>query len=233
MRTPVNDPPPIHTEDRELTPLFDPLYYATRVLIGFSQGVFKQLPRGKYKWSPSIEDTEVIITDTAPITLEALSFRPVILTTRGQANFMNSTMKSLEQVNTNTGHQVFRDIIQGSITFNCLSKNGVEASRLAWFLSSQVKALRVFLQRQGPFARIGHDVILQGEQPAGILVRDSADGGAVNVPVTIPFFMPYKWEVQEPAFIHDSTRVELVHKNTNDEEDTLKSYTITNEVQND
>ena len=178
------------------------------------------------------EETEILITDSMPITNEALSFRPAIITMQGQASFLNTAMRSLESVNVLTGHHVHRDLVQGNVTFNCVSRNGVEASRLAWFLASQIKALRVFLQRQGPFARIGHDVIIMGEQPAGLLVSDPVDGGAFNVPVSVPFFMPYKWEVREPAFIHDSTRVELIHKNKSDNEDTQQSYTITNEVQN-
>ena len=232
MRVPTTDKPPVYKEDREINPLFDPLYYATRVLVGFTQGLFKQLPKGQYHWSPSFEETEIVITDQIPITIESLSSRPAIITMQGQASFLNSTMRSLEQVNIHTGNHVFRDLIQGSVTFNCVSRSGVEASRLAWFLSSQIKALRVFLQRQGPFARIGHDVILMGEQPAGLLVSDPVDGGAFNVPVNVPFFMPYKWEVREPAFVHDSTRVELTTKNRSDDEDSQESYNLTNEVQN-
>lgn len=232
MRVPVTDSSPIHSEDREINPLFDPLYYSTRVLVGFTQGLFKQLPKGRYNWSPSFEETEIVITDQIPITIESLSSRPAIVTMQGQSNFLNTTMRSLEQVNVLSGNHVFRDLIQGSITFNCVSRNGVEASRLAWFLASQIKALRVFLQRQGPFARIGHDVIIMGEQPAGLLISDPVDGGAFNVPVNVPFLMPYKWEVREPAFIHDSTRVELTVNNNNDNEDTQESYNITNEVQN-
>ena len=232
MRVPVTSSPPIYTEDREVSPLFDPLYYSTRILIGFTQGLFKELPKGQYKWSPSPEETEIMITDSMPITTESLALRPAIITMQGQSTFLNTTMKSLESVNVNTGHQVYRDLIQGNITFNCVSRSGVEASRIAWFLSSQIKALRVFLQRQGPFAQIGHDVIIMGEQPAGLLVSDPVDGGAFNVPVSVPYFMPYKWEVREPAFTHDSTRVELTHINKSDDEDTQQSYTIKNEVQN-
>ncbi len=232
MRTPDTSSAPIDRDNREVSPLFDPMYHSTRVLVGFAQGLFKQLPKGQYKWSADPEVTEITITDQMPITNESLSFRPAIITMQGQSSFMNTTMRSLESVNVHTGHHVFRDIIQGSATFNCVSRNGVEASRLAWFLSSQIKALRVFLQRQGPFVRIGHDVIIMGEQPAGLLLSDPSDGGAFNVPVNVPFFMPHKWEVREPAFIHDSTRVELTHKNKSDDEDTQQSYTITNEVQN-
>ena len=230
MRSPITSAPPIKKEDRELSPLFNPLYYATRVLVGFTQGLFRQLPKGQYHWSPDPQETEIVITDMLPITTESLSMRPAILTMQGQANFLNSTMRSLEGVNVSTGHHVFRDIINGNVTFNCVSKNGVEAARLAWFISSQIKALRVFLQRQGPFVRIGHDVIIMGEQPAGLLVHDPTDGGAFNVPVSVPFFLPHKWEVREPAFVHDSTRVELIHKKQNGDSAAQESFIITNEV---
>ena len=232
MRSPTTAKPPINKADREISPLFDPMYFATRTLVGFTQGLFNQLPPGQYHWSSDPDETEIVITDAMPITIESLSMRPAIITMQGQAGFLNSTMRSLEGINVGTGHHVFRDIIQGSATFNCVSRNGVEASRLAWFVASQIKALRVFLQRHGPFVRIGHDVNILGEQPAGLLVNDPSDGGAYNVPVSVPFFLPYKWEVREPAFMHDVSSVQLTHANKTQEGDTDVSFKITSEVNN-
>ena len=179
-----------------------------------------------------MEDTEIIITDQDAITAEAVANTPSIITIQGQANFMNLALNSSEGINISTGNSLHRDIISSSILFNCISKNGVEASRLAWFLASQIKALRTFLQRQGPFVRIGHDVIIGAEQPSKGLVNDLVDGGAVNVVVSVPYHIPFKWEVREPAFIHDNTRVELHQQAINNEDEIVSSFEIKNEVNN-
>lgn len=232
MRVPHTQTPPIMPEYRVASPMFDPLYHSTRLLLGFTQGLFKVLPRGQYKWSPVMEETEIIITDQDAITAEVVANTPAILTIQGQASFMNISMNSKEMSNMHTGNDIFRDVVTSTMTFNCISKNGVEASRLAWFLASQIKALRVFLQRKGPFVRIGHDVIIGAEQPSKGLVNDLVDGGAVNVVVSVPYFLPFMWEVRAPTFIHDNTRVELHQQVLNVEDDMVSSFEIQNEVNN-
>ena len=225
MRAPATTSPNFHPMYREVDPMFNPMYHAVRILVGFTQGLFRYLPEGKYKWSPDPEKSEIMITDLMPITSQSITQRPAILTMMGQASFTNSAMRSVEGVNPSTGHTVFRDLITSSVTFNCISRNGVEAGRLAWFLASHIKSLRIFLQRTGPFARIGHDVILLGEQPAGLIIQDQADGGAVNVPVSVPFLLAHKWEVREPASLHETTRVNL-QSEEHGGQSPITSYTI-------
>lgn len=191
---------PVDPEDRENNPFWDPLYHATRILLAFAQGLFKSLPNGQYHWSEDPEITEILITDQAPITSSVLNHRPAIVTVRGQAQFLNLHMGSFEDQDHLSGNKKFRDIISGSVTFNCLARVGVEASRIAWFIGSHVKYLRAFLQQQGPFTQIGQDVMLMGESPPGMLLQDPAEEGTINMPVVVPFFFPHRWEVKDPTF---------------------------------
>jgi len=220
---------PIYRDDQEVDPLYNPIYGATRALVGFTQGLFKHLPSGRYRWSSDPNQTEIMISDLMPITSEMLSFRPAVLTMTGQVSFGNTAQASLQDVNPKTGHKVYRDVLSSTVTFNCISRNGIEASRIAWFIAHHVKSLRVFLQRNGPFLRIGHDVMILGEQPAGLIVQDAADGGAINVPVAVPFALAHKWEVREPSYEHDTTHVNLTTIGVGDSRAT-NSYQITNEV---
>jgi hypothetical protein len=183
-------------DERVADPLYDPIYHANRTLIGFVQGLFKALPEGKYTWSEDPELTEILITDAAPITLEVLTARPCIVAVRGAVQYANTAMNSLEYVDHQTGIRSFRDVVAGSIT-----KNGVEAARLAWFVASHIKALRHLLQRKGPFIHIGQDVSVMGEMQPGGLVQDPSDSGAVNVPVILQFTVAHRWEVLSPALI--------------------------------
>ncbi len=195
--------------ERVNDPMFDPLYHANRVIIGFLQGLFKELPEGRYSWSPDPEQTEILITDAAPITSEVLTARPCLVTVRGQAQYGNIHMNSLDYADPKTMTRSFRDVVSSSITINCISKNGVEASRLAWFVGSYIKALRHLLHREGPFVRIGHDVMVMGEMPPGSLLRDPSDVGAVSVPVIVQFVIAHRWEVREPALIANEISVKI------------------------
>lgn len=200
-------------DERVLDPLYDPIYGANRTLVGFVQGLFKALPEGKYTWDEDPELTEILITDAAPITAEVLTARPCIVSVRGQVQYANTAMNSLEYIDHQTGITSYRDVVAGSITLNCLSKNGVEAARLAWFVASHIKALRHLLQRKGPFIHIGQDVMVMGEMQPGGLVQDPADSGAVNVPVILQFTLAHRWEVRDPALIAQEINVKI---NTNE-----------------
>jgi hypothetical protein len=207
MRAPVNEPVRIDRDARTADPLFDPMYHANRVIVGFMQGLFRSLPAGGYTWSPDPEQTEITITDAAPITAQALTQRPCIVTVRGQVSYVNNAMNSFEGMDPYTGRRAFRDLLSSSFAINCMSKNGVEAARLAWFVASHIKALRHMIQRSGPFALIGQDVTVMGEMQPGGLVQDPADSGAVNVPVIVPFIVQHRWEVQEPSLKAGGIRV--------------------------
>lgn len=216
MPIPSTSRPGFIRDERVLDPLYDPVYHANRTVIGFVQGLFKALPDGRYTWDEDPELSEILITDAAPITSEVLTARPSIVAVRGQTQFANTAMNSLEYVDHRTGIRSFRDVVAGSITLNCLSKNGVEASRLAWFTASHIKALRHLLQRKGPFVHIGQDVMVMGEMQPGGLVQDPSDSGAVNVPVILQFTVAHRWEVRSPALIAEDIRVNI-NKNSSDE----------------
>ena len=216
--------------ERVRDPLFDPLYHANRVVIGFLQGLFKSLPEGRYTWSEDPEQTEILITDAAPITSEVLTARPCIVTVRGQSQYANVTMNSMDYVDPRTQTRAFRDVISSSITINCISRNGVEASRLAWFVGSYIKALRHLLHREGPFLRIGHDVMIMGEMPPGALLQDPSDVGAVNVPVIIQFVIAHRWEVREPSLTASEIRVNIDETPKNSEDGPQRTIIIEEEA---
>ena len=88
--------PGIRPEAREYDPLYDPVYYAVRSLIGFCQGLFKSVPDGRYRWTPDIENTEITITGAYPLTLETVNARPAIVVVHGQTQYLNTSMGSFE-----------------------------------------------------------------------------------------------------------------------------------------
>lgn len=221
MRVPVSNARPRYGKnDLTNNPMWDPLYHCTRTMVAFAQGLFKHLPPGQLHWSPNLEETEIVITDQTPLTLSTIGQRPAIVIIPGQAQFANLAIGNLEDIDHQTGNRIHRDLISSSITYNCISRNGVEAGRIAWYLGSHVKKLRVFLQQQGPFTEIGQTVVFAPETPPGAIVPDAVDSSAINRAVIVPYQYPHRWEVQDPLF-----QLETIRATIKGEDDTVLSET--------
>jgi hypothetical protein len=160
-------------------------------------------------WSPNLDETEIVITDQTPLTLSTIGQRPAIVVIPGQAQFANLAIGNLEDLDPFTGNRIHRDLISSSLTYNCISRNGVEAGRIAWYLGSHIKKLRVFLQQQGPFTEIGQTVVFAPETPPGAIVPDAVDSSAINRAVIVPYQYPHRWEVQDPLFQLETIRATI------------------------
>lgn len=202
-RTPTNKHGGFDSQQREYDPLYDPVYHSTRVMIGFTQGLFKALPQGKYRWSADPDKTEITVTGAYPLHMSAVNNRPAVVVVHGQTGYANIAMDGMETVTFESGNKVYRDILTTTMVFNCLARTGPEASALGWFMASNIKALKTLLQRKGPFTRVGPEITISGETPPGALIQDAVDGGAINVAVIVPVFIPHKWEVRNPAYALD------------------------------
>jgi hypothetical protein len=187
----------------EYNPLHDPTYQAVRTMVGFCQGIFKALPEARYRWSPSLEETQITITAAYPLKAETLNQRPAVVVGHSQTQILNTTLGSFEGQRLSTGNNVYRDLISTTIVFNCVATTGHEASSLAWFIASNLRALRPLIQRMGPFTQIGQDISIGVESPPGALLQDSTDATAIAVPVMAATFIPHRWEVLNPAYAVD------------------------------
>ena len=206
----------IDTRGLEYDPLHDPTYHAVRTMVGFCQGIFKALPSSRYRWSPDEENTQVLITGAYPLKAETISRRPAIVVGHSQTQIMNTSMGSFETQRLQTGNNVYRDLLATTIVFNCVATTGHEASSLAWFIASNLRALRPLIQRMGPFMQMGQDISIGIESPPGALLQDTTDTVAIAVPVMAQTYIPHRWEVLNPAYQVDAIRMSA---------DTIKSET--------
>ena len=206
----------IEARGLEYDPLHDPTYHAVRTMIGFCQGIFKALPNAKYRWSPDEENTQVLITGAYPLKAQTISRRPAIVVGHSQTQIMNTSMGSFEGQRYHTGNNVYRDLLATTIVFNCVATTGHEASTLAWFIASNLRALRPLIQRMGPFTQMGQQVSIGIESPPGALLQDTTDSTAIAVPVMAQTYIPHRWEVLNPAYQVDAIRLST---------DTIKSKT--------
>lgn len=183
----------------------DPLFYYTRVFCRFLQTVFSQFDRGYYRWVPDELNTEITITDQATIGRESVETRPCIILSRGPASTSNIAIDQL-QTNLLTGdRRVHTDLISSTMTYNVMSKEGLEAQRLAWQCARFTRAYKRTLTKMG-MHRVGEDIQIGAESPPGALIAPESDNEVTLVPVSVPFYFQDFWAV-EPVDKNLLTRV--------------------------
>lgn len=171
----------------------DPLTHFTRVYLLFLQGLFNQFPYGQgcFHWSNSDDDTEIAITDQAPIPRDRIEQRPAIVTMRGPAQFANITLDQLKELDFKTGQRKHTDLMACTMSINCIAKNGIEAQRIGWIVMRHIRVFKRLLQRQGGFHQVGEQLSVGPESPPGALVSPEPDPSTVKVTVHSPFF--FQW----------------------------------------
>lgn len=175
----------------------DPLY---RVIAGFNlflKALFKDMNPGEYKWIDDPKLTEIFITDQHPVNLEVVEKRPAIVTIRGNAQWANLGMNQTVDYEWHSGKVTKQDLVSFHVTFACLSREGVEAQRLAWFLFSMLPLFKPHLQRSiHGLHNIGNSLSMGGETPAGALVQGSSTPEWKMVQVVAPIHVSYKSSIE-------------------------------------
>lgn len=184
----------------------DPLYHYNRIFVRFLQLVFASFDKGKYHWELDNNLTEIQISDQSTIAHEAAEQRPSILVARGPANFGNIAMdqfagphfdkkgglvRNLDQA---TGARRHTDLVSASVSYNCLSSEGVEAQRIAWIAAMATRRLKRSLMKAG-LHRVGEEIQVGAESPPGAIVQPDS-GEIIMVSVSVPFFFQDFWTVE-------------------------------------
>jgi hypothetical protein len=185
----------------------DPLYHYTRLFVRFLQLVFGTFEKGNYRWDLDELNSDIIISDQARLARETVEKRPAILVARGPVAYGNIAMDQfagphlkngqlVPNFNMETGARRHTDLCSSSVSFSCLSKEGIEAGRLAHISAMAVRRLKRSLMKAG-LHRVGEEIQIGSESAPGAIVQD-ADNEIVMVSVTVPFFYQDFWTV-EPA----------------------------------
>lgn len=172
----------------------DPLYHYTRLFVRFLQLVFGSFEKGNYHWDEDEALTDVLISDQAVSGRDVAEKRPAIIVMRGPANFAGLAMDQFHSYDPSTGARTHTDLVSCSVTYNCLSSEGVEAQRLAWISMMATRRLKRTLMRAG-LHRVGEEVAMGPESPPGALIQgDPAE--ITLVTVSVPFFFQDAWSVE-------------------------------------
>jgi hypothetical protein len=188
----------------------DPLLHYTKVFVRFLQVVFATFEKGAYRWVDDEATSDIIITDQATIAREVVEKRPAIILTRGPASFGNISMNQFAgpgplprtrgadlkypNLDPETGTKRYTDLVACTMTYNCLSKEGLEAQRIAWISMMATRRLKTSLMNAG-IHRVGEEVQVGSESSPGSIVQPEADNEITMVSVAVPFYFQDFWSI--------------------------------------
>jgi hypothetical protein len=144
------------------------------------------------------ENTEVIITDAGSLGTDVVEKRPAIVLSRGPFAYANSAMDNLLTLDESTEKRTHTDILTGSFVINCVSRNGLEAEKLALLVSKAIRIHRRRIQLAG-FFQIGQRIRIGSESPANALVSGDSEEDFISVPVTFPVYYQETYSIQPSA----------------------------------
>lgn len=126
--------------------------FLKRTGLEFLQAIFSS--RSDYKYDPDDSVTGIQIADSHAVDLSSLNVRPAIVAVRGPMSWRNLGLGggAVESRNMRTGSYTFKDLLTGSLSFNVLSREGIEAEQIAHVVFNSFKFFRPELQRYGFFS---------------------------------------------------------------------------------
>jgi len=143
-----------------------------------------------YNGDPSI--SRIAIVDKYTVNLEDVDKRPSIVVVRGTQTW---TRRGLGQFESSVGPNhadKFTDLVNGSVTCTCLSSQGLEAEKMAWFVFGFFQMFRKVIQKVTKI----HDIqsIALGEEMAA-----ETDSKAVVsvVPVSLSLLFNWSWTLEQ------------------------------------
>jgi hypothetical protein len=176
------------SEDQKRDLIFhDPLYEATRAWVKFIQGIFMGMPKGIYKWSPNVTETEIVITDQNPAGMEKTNKRPFIITKRGPAVVPGVSRDLTLERSFDGSVKKFGFMVRSTMTFVCVAKYGVEAQNIAYHIAKMIEVFKPLIQRSGRIHFINNQIQITPETEPGSLIPGSSFPEWKAVQVVVPF----------------------------------------------
>lgn len=125
--------------------------FLKRTALEFLQIVFSARPQDSFKYDADDTISEIQIQDAYAANLKTMGSMPSIIAVRGPVSWMGQGLggNSLEMRNVPTGDHTFNDVLVGSLTFNCMSREEVEAEDLAMIVMNSFRYFRPALQKYG------------------------------------------------------------------------------------
>jgi hypothetical protein len=144
------------------------------------------------------ENTEVIITDAGSLGTEAVEKRPAIILSRGPFAYANTALDNFLTQAEDAEKRTHTDLLLGSFVINCVSRNGLEAEKLALMVGKAIRIHRRRIQLAG-FFQIGQRIRIGSETGANQLVSGDSEEDFISVAVTFPVYYQETFSVETTA----------------------------------
>lgn len=188
----------------------DALTHYLRRFTRFLQVVFATFEDGSYRWCPDDKKTNIIIQGEGTVNKEVVEKRPAIIVSRGPMQWGNLTMDQFSgpllgrdpitgqrtfvpNLNPYTGSKRYTDLNSSTITYNVLSREGLEAQRIAGICAYATRTLKKPLMRTG-IHRVGEDITIGPESAPGSIVQPDTTE-IVAVAVQVPFYFQVTYTI--------------------------------------
>lgn len=187
----------------------DPLAHYARMFVRFLQVLFSSFEKGAYHWDLDEKSSDIVISDQATVNKEVVEKRPAIIVSLGPLALNNIAMDQFAgplletdaegkktftpNINNSTGAVRHTDLVSSTVTYNCLSREGAEARRIAWIAGYFTRTLKKTLMKAG-LHRVGEEVQFGAESAPGSIVQPDSNE-IVMVSVSVPFYAQNTWTV--------------------------------------
>lgn len=153
-------------------------FWIKRFFLSFLQAYFAQ--HSKYTWTTGVT-TKIVIVDKYSLDLNLAKKHPTIVLSRGYNRWMGTSIGQYFRRSLFSDNAEFTDLMAGSVTINCMAKNGMVCEELAQIVHNVLRANKVELRRKGLHSLNGVTI---GEERS--LEADSENVLTV-VPVSVEF----------------------------------------------
>lgn len=150
-----------------------------RFFLSFLQAYFQE--HTKYTWKYSSHDTGIIIVDKFAMDLDVVSKKPALVLSRGPMRWMNTSIGQRSYVDLISDNREYTDLLQSSVTINCIAKNGLVCEELALIVRNVLTGQKDQLRKNGLHKILAIDV---GEERA---MSINVEPEVSVVPVNIVF----------------------------------------------
>ena len=196
------------------------------IFLAFLQGWFATHPR--YTWSladPAL--SKVLILDKYSYNIKTAGKKPAIILSRGPMRWLNTSIAQRDIIDIRSGAESYTDLLEGTISFNCISKEGLEAEELASIVFNIITAYKNKLRSAG-LHTIGH-ISISEEQAIKIDSEPNVSAITVNVQYTKQATVRVAPKFYNMAVVKTATFVEPVVAGDTDtafEQTALSKYII-------
>ena len=156
-------------------------------------------------WNPDQEKGFITIVDKYVFNLDQVSTRPAIVANRGPQNWGKiSGFRQFQGENMRTGERTYLDLVRGTITLSCFSREGLVAEEIAGIVFESFQTFRDVLRKLHPRGRLmpqhlGFFRVESMQMGEEALVKSDSKPDLSVVPVAVAATVQRRWSLRPNA----------------------------------